>query len=38
MLKKLPEYLGYFCKKMCYQEHQKIAQSGHTDDSHHLNA
>ena len=30
--KKLPEYLGYFCKQICWQEIQKIAQSGHTDD------
>ena len=29
--KKLQEYLGYFCKKICYQEVQKIAQSGQTD-------
>ena len=29
--KKFPENLDYFCKKNCYQEVQKIAQSGHTD-------
>ena len=23
LLKHLPEYLGYFCKKICYQEVQK---------------
>ena len=22
--------MGYFCKKVCYQEVQQIAQSGHT--------
>ena len=27
---KLPEYLGYFCKNICYQEVLKIAQSSHT--------
>ena len=26
----VPEYLGYFGKNICYQEVQKIAQSGHT--------
>ena len=25
------EYFEYFCKKMYYQEVQKIAQFGHTD-------
>ena len=25
------KHLGYFCNKICYQEIQKIAQSGHTD-------
>ena len=29
--KKVPEYFGYLCKKFCYQEVQKIAQSGHTE-------
>ena len=29
--KLLPEFLSYFCKKICYQDVQKIAQSGHTD-------
>ena len=28
---KLPAYLGYFCKKICYQEVKKMGQSGHTD-------
>ena len=28
--KKLPDYLGYFCKKFCYQEEPNIAQYGHT--------
>ena len=26
---KVTKYLGYFCKKICYQELLKIAQSGH---------
>ena len=28
--KKLPEYLGYFSGKICFQEVRKIAQSSHT--------
>ena len=26
----LQEYMGYFCKKICYQQVQNIALSGHT--------
>ena len=25
------KYFGYLCKKICYQELSKIAQSGHTE-------
>ena len=28
--KQLPEYLGYFWKKICHREFQKVAPSGHT--------
>ena len=28
---KVTIYLGYFCKKICYQELSEIAQSGSTD-------
>ena len=32
MAQKFTRIFGLFCKKICYQEYQKIAQSGHTDD------
>ena len=28
--KNVAKHLGYLCKKICPQEHSKIAQSGHT--------
>ena len=28
---KAPIFLGYFCKQICCQELQQIAQSGHAD-------
>ena len=31
--KKFQKYLGFFCKKICYEEVQKSAQSGHTGRS-----
>ena len=27
----VPEYLGYVCKKICYQKVQNIAESGHAE-------
>ena len=34
MAQKFTRIFGLFCKKICYQEYQKIAQSGHTDDNY----